>query len=254
VSALRRSSTGASPLLPDLARFQRDFAIALDRPAEGGMAVYRNTVIHGAVEALRANYPVVEQIIGEEMFKHVAVDFASAYPPVTPVLALFGAEFADWLTHQNWVEDLSYLPDVARVERLHLQCLFAPDEEPSPSEDIKRQSRIPSAAFRLHPATAFAWLSTPAMSIWLAHQRPAASEISPEWKSEGALFARPTPFVMHAPRIGPAAHRILTGIPLGESIGCALAAAQRLYPDEDCAAVFTSLVNLGVFVAPQKRS
>jgi hypothetical protein len=239
---------------PELIRFQRDLAHALDRPANGAMAVYRNTVIHGAVEALKANYPVVEQIVGPEMFEHVAVDFASTCPPTTPVLALFGAEFADWLTHQRWIHDLPYLPDVARVERLHLRCLFAPDEEPSPKEQMKRQPEVSSGTLRLHPATAFAWLSTPAMSIWLAHQRPTSSEIAPEWKGEGALFARPTPFVIHAPRIGRAAHRILTGIRLGETISSTLAAARRLYPDEDCASVFKSLVNLGVFVAPQKRN
>jgi hypothetical protein len=239
---------------PELIKFQRDFTRALDRPAQGGMAVYRNTVIHGAVEALRANYPVVEQIVGEEMFEHVAVDFASARPPATPILALFGSEFAEWLTHQEWIADLPYLPDVARVECLHLQCLFAPEHEPTPTDELGRRSRQPGATLRLHPATTFSWLSTPAMSIWLAHQRPTASEIAPEWKAEGALFARPTPFLIHAPRIGRAAHRILTGIRLGETISCALAAARGLYPDDDPAAVFTSLVNLGVFIAPQRRS
>ncbi|MGE5600784.1 MAG: putative DNA-binding domain-containing protein, partial [Pseudomonadota bacterium] len=52
-------------MLPDLIAFQRQFVAAIDRPATGPLAVYRNTVIHGAVEALRSNYPVVEQIVGE---------------------------------------------------------------------------------------------------------------------------------------------------------------------------------------------
>jgi hypothetical protein len=217
------------------------------------MAVYRNTVIHGAVEALRANYPVIERIVGEDMFEHVAVDFVSTCPPVSPILALFGGEFADWLTHQTWVADLPYLPDVARVERLHLRCLFAADEAASSVDDISRQSLQSGATLRLHPATAFAWLSTPAMSIWLAHQRPTVPEIAPEWKSEGALFARPTPFVIHAPRIGPAAHRMLSGIRLGETVSACIAAASRLYTNEDCSAVFASLVNLGAFVAPPRK-
>ena len=121
------------------------------------MAVYRNTVIHGAVEALQANYPVVEQIIGEEMFEHVAVDFASTCPPASPVLALYGREFGDWLMHQRWIGDLPYLPDVARVERLHVACLFAPDEEPIPLEQVRNVT--PTATLRLHPAVQFAWLS-----------------------------------------------------------------------------------------------
>jgi hypothetical protein len=230
--------------------FQRDFVAALDDPSSGAMSVYRNTVFHGAVEALRANYPVVEQIVGVEMFEHVAVDFVSISPPRSPILALYGADFADWLTHQDWIRDLLYLPDVARVDRLHVECLFAADHEPLSAEGVKQAAQDPNGTLRLHPAVRFTWLSTPAMSIWLAHQRVLSSEIAPEWKSEGALFARSRPFVIHAPRIGPAAHRILSGIRLREKIGASIAAAAHLYPAEDCDAVFASLVNLGVFISP----
>jgi hypothetical protein len=219
------------------------------------MAVYRNTVIHGALEALRSNYPVVEAILGAEMFEEVAVDFASTCPPRSPILALYGAEFSDWLGHQQWIGDLPYLPDVARVERLHIDCLFAADCEALPKDAARSALRVEGTVVHLHPAVRFAWLSTPAMSIWLAHQRPVAAEIAPEWKAEGALFARPRPFVVHAPRIGAAAHRILSGIRQGEPLRASMTAAERLYPNEDCPALFESLVNLGVFAAPvQERT
>jgi hypothetical protein len=240
-------------LQPELIRFQREFVRAINRPAQGAMAVYRNTVMHGAVEALRANYPVVEQIIGEQMFQHAAVDFASTCPPRDPVLALYGAEFGDWLMHQEWIGDLPYLPDVARVERLHLSSLFAADEERLSPEHAAQLSRLPSASLRLHPAACFAWLSTPALSIWLAHQESTPSEIAPEWRGEGALFARPQPFTLHAALISRAAHRLLFGVRLGEALGVSMAAAAKLYPDEDVAAVLASLVTLGVFVAPAVR-
>lgn len=232
-------------MLPDLIAFQREFGAALDQPATGAMAVYRNTVFHGAVEALRANYPVIEQIVGQEMFEQLAVDFAATCPPSSPVLALYGEELADWLTHQDWVRDLPYLPDVARVERLHVRALFASDEPPA-----GRQCGSPTATLRLRPNAQFTWLSTPAMSIWLAHQQSVGGQIAPDWKPEGALFARPSPFVLHALRIGRAAHRMLSGIRLGETLSAARAAASRLYPDEDCSAVFASLVNLGLFAGP----
>jgi len=232
--------------------FQREFAAALDAPAQGAMAVYRNTVIHGSVEALRANYRVIEQIVGAEMFEAVAVDFATECPPRRPVLALYGERFADWLERQPWISDIAYLADVARVERLCIESLMAADAVPASAADIAREDpRL--LKLKLHPALRFTWLSTPAMSIWLAHQRPIAAEITPDWKAEGALFSRPSWNVMHSPRIGPAAHRILFGIRLGESVGEAIAAASRLYAAEDCGALFTSLVNLGAFAAPTER-
>ena len=168
---------------PDLASFQRQFVAAIDVPATGAFAVYRNTVIHGAVEALRANFPVVEQIVGEEMFEGVAVEFSEARPPKSPVLAFYGAEFAEWLVEQTWIGDLPYLPDVARIERLHVECLMAADSPVlayAPAD-------LSGLRLTLHPAVRFSWLLTPAMSIWLAHQRPIRSAIEPEWKPEGAL-------------------------------------------------------------------
>jgi hypothetical protein len=232
---------------PDLVQIQSDFAAALAMTASGPLAVYRNTVIRGAVEALRANYPVVEQIVGEELFEVAAVDFAAAHPPQSPVLAHYGRAFADWICDQPWAADLPYLSDVARVERLHTECLLAADAEPLP--ELPRTAQSSSGQVALHPAVRFAWLATPAMSIWLAHQQPIAADIQPEWKAEGALFSRPTPFVVHAPRIGRAAHRLLAGMQIGETLAAATAAAERLYPEEDVLAVLASLANLGVFAA-----
>lgn len=231
---------------PDFATFQRRFIAAIDAPAAGPLAVYRNTVIHGAVEALRSNFPVVAQIVGEEMFEGIAVEFSAARPPQSPVLALYGDHFAEWLGQQLWIGDLPYLPDVARVERLHVECLMAADSDAL--ADVPAD--LSQCRLSLHPAARFGWLQTPAMSIWLAHQRPVPPIIEPEWKAEGALFARPSPFVMHTPRIGAAAHRILSGIRLRECVGQSLSAAARLYPDESSDAVFASLLNMGVFTAP----
>ena len=69
---------------PDLLEFQRGFALALDRAGDrryGGLSQHR---LHGAVEALRANYPVVEQIVGAEMFEAVAVDYATDVSAAEP--------------------------------------------------------------------------------------------------------------------------------------------------------------------------
>lgn len=234
---------------PDLLQFQRDFAAAIAVPAAGAMAVYRNTVLHGAVEALRDNYPVVEQILGPEMFESVAVDFATEWPPRRPVLALYGSRLAEWLEEQPWIADLDYLPDVARVERLRVESLMAADSGTLRAADVR--ARVAGGlSLALHPSVRFDWLATPAMSIWLAHQQAVGAEIAPDWRAEGALFVRPSAFILHAPRIGAAAHRILFGLRIGETVAAAVAAAEHLYPDEDCTSVFASLLNLGLFAAP----
>jgi hypothetical protein len=231
----------------DLASFQRQFVQAIDGVATGALAVYRNTLIHGSVEALRSNYPVVAQIVGDEMFEGIAAEFSLAHPPRSPILALYGAGFSDWLRQQAWIANLSYLPDVAAVERLHVESLMAADAEPLAAENVPE---VFERRLKLHPATRFSWLQTPAMSIWLAHRQPSPAEIAPDWKPEGALFARPSPFTTHAPRIGASAHRILSGIRLGERVAQSMTVAARLYPDTDPEAVFASLLQLGAFAAP----
>ncbi len=131
---------------------------------------------------------------------------------------------------------------------------MAADANPIGEAEIADLLHAGRAGVRLHPSVRFEWLQTPAMTIWLAHQRPVGAEIKPEWKAEGALFARPSAFLLHAPRIGPAAHRMLFGVRIGEPLDVALAAASRLYPSEKCRAVLTSLINLGVFTdsAPER--
>ena len=63
--------------------------------------------------------------------------------------------------------ELPYLADVARLDRLWLECFL-------------------SGA----PATRVTWFATPAVTIWQAHRQPGGfDELEPEWREEGALFA-----------------------------------------------------------------
>ena len=148
-----------------LLEFQRELAAAIDAPVVGPLRVYRNTVLSGCVDALRANYPVVVRLLGDEMFEAIAADHAADCPPRQPVLALYGARFPDWLEEQGWIEAFAYLSDVARIERLHVETLFAADAEPLSMEDVRGRDDWHALQLPLHPATRFDWLTTPAMSI-----------------------------------------------------------------------------------------
>lgn len=240
--------------MPDLATFQRAFAQSLaERPHQiDAMAVYRNTSLHGAVEALRANYPVAEAIIGTAMFNGIATEFAGTCPPQSPILADYGRGFADWIEHQPWVTHVPYLSDVARFERMHIESLFAADAIPLSSDMIAATGieDWTQITLRLHPATRFGWATTPAMRIWLAHQSFAPRLIDPDWHSEGGLFVRPFGQVS-AQRLDPAAHRFLFGIRLGETVGAAALATASLYPHADIGGLFAFLLASGAFAAPQ---
>ena len=236
-----------------LLEFQRDFAAAIGAPAEGPMRVYRNTVLGGCVDALRANYPVVAALLGEEMFEAIAAEHAAQCPPRKPVLALYGARFPDWLEGQQWVRDLRYIPDVARIERLHIESLFAVDADPLEMPALAGRDDWQSLQLAIHPATRFDWLTSPAMSIWLAHREALEGELELNRFAEGVLFTRPSLDVRPI-RLDRAGHRFLFSIRLGETIGAAAIATTNLYPETDIGSLFSSLVECGAFAASTHRS
>lgn len=246
--------------MPDLATFQLAFAGALSRRSrrgvlerQPGLAVYRNTVAIGLIDALRGAYPVTAEIIGPEAFDALADDFARAHPPAGPVLLDYGAGFAAFLAAQPWTSELPYLAGVAELERLATEAHVAADAPALGFADLAELGAEGWMALGLplHPAARFAWLRTPAMTIWLAHRDPAGFDsLAPEWRAEGALFTRPADAV-EAVLIDAAAHRLLSGLRLGESIGQAAKAVADIYPESDFPELFAFLVNCGALARPR---
>lgn len=234
--------------MPDLATFQRDFVATIDGSRAGHplLAVYRNTAFKGAIDALADNYPTIALILGSDMFVALTSEFVSDIPPESPVLAAYGAGFADWLEAQPIAQALPYMSGVARIDRLRTESHLAAEGDtldPASLSCISAEQWSKSAAL-LHPATRFGWFTVPAPSIWLAHLDPHAAEIAPEWRAEGVLLTRRDGAVI-AQRIGPAEHRILFGLRLGETIGQAATVAAGLYPDSDITSAFRDILASG---------
>jgi hypothetical protein len=220
--------------MSDLAGFQRDFAAALLADGQAApsfrtqaFAVYRNTSARGAVEALRASYPTVDMLVGEEMFTQAALDYRHEQPPAGPVLSDYGADFAAFLARQPWTCELPYLADVARLDWLWLQSFLAEDA-PAMPQAMGSMTRI-----ALHPAARFAWLPTPAMTIWLAHRDPwLMDELDPEWVEEGALFTRPGPSV-RSELIDAPFHHLLLACSSPALVSEAVSAVGTAFPTSD---------------------
>lgn len=243
--------------MADLALFQRDFVAAmygagarsaLERQA--GFAVYRNNGPVALIGALRGNFPVVAEIIGEEGFDHVAHAFASAHPPRDPVLIGYGGGFADFLAGQPFAAEIPYLADVACIERLRTEAHMAAEAPALDFQDLARAGEKGWSEFRLklHPAARFDWLSTPALTIWQAH-RQGFETLAPEWRAEGVLITRGADRLDIQPLSAPE-HRMLFGLRISETIGQAAAATAGVYPAADIGRIFAKLVNSGAFARP----
>src|SRR6266852_5119664 len=135
--------------------FEASFAGALldaERPIPRGItahnaaiptrrfAIYRNNVVAGLVKALKSRFPVVEKIVGEEFFAAMARVFVVERPPRSPVLAIYGDEFATFIAAFEPARELAYLADVARLEAARTRAYHAADATPVDARRVAQHS------------------------------------------------------------------------------------------------------------------
>lgn len=130
------------------------------------LAVYRNTVSHGVCEALRLSYPATERLLGADFFDQSALAFARAAPPRSPVLARFGAGFADFLEGLPALADMPYLAWIARLDWTVDQAALASPGFTKSGLDFATE-RGPA---RLRPASSLRLLRSPfsILALWQA--------------------------------------------------------------------------------------
>lgn len=244
----------------ELARFQQAFGRALLQapdttpalhgdPLELALRVHRNTTMKGLVDALAANYPTVAQLVGEEWFKGCALEFARANRARSPVLAEYGATFPSFLASFPPANELPYLADVARIDRMWIEAQFAQDAMALSStrwahlsaDDLGRKRPI------FHPAARFAWVRHSAASIWIHHRAAGSdSELTIADSEEGILLTRPALQIEHR-IISRSAHQFLDCVTRGESLGTAAEAVLQMDADADIASLLATMLAAGTF-------
>jgi hypothetical protein len=86
--------------------------------AESRLAIYRNNIEQGRIQALQLTYPVVLRLVGEDCFRQFARAYACATPSRSGNLDDYGASFAGFLVQHEHFHGLPYLADVATLEWL----------------------------------------------------------------------------------------------------------------------------------------
>lgn len=236
VEALRtRTSAPIGAWLPDAAA------------GETGLAVYRNTIAKGCVDALAANFPTVAGLVGEDWFNAAAALFAREHPPRSAALLTYGEDFPAWLEHFPPAGDLPYLPAMARLDRMWTTALFAPEAEPLDSEAFAlAPEALAGARATLHPSLAFAAFDSGLPGLWLAARRPDPGQMELVEEPQAILIVRPADAV--ACRLLDAAGRaFLAAVRDGRTLGEAITAAALVDPGADLAALFATLIAEGVF-------
>ena len=249
-----RGTALPSPLPPmsldALAAGQQAFAAALlntvaPLPSFAGEAVpqrfslYRGNLSATWRRTLGHAYPVVLALVGEDFFGGLARAYGGRYPSDSADLNQFGDRFADFLAAFPPVDELPYLPDMARLEwAVHL-AHYAADAPGLAPEALAalHPDQLEARRFSLHPACALLASDWQVAALWRAHQDgegqgmfphdlPAAScalVCRPRWKAQVLV-------------VDAAAHAALLALQRGQTFGAALDAAFGLDPAFDLAA------------------
>ena len=109
------------------------------------LRVYRNGFLRACVEALRANYPSVERLVGEERFPALARPYVETHPPRAASLVEYGESFPRYIDDTRQVHGLDYLVSFAALDRAWTEVHFAEDD---PEEDASSDGPFRGAGLR----------------------------------------------------------------------------------------------------------
>ena len=88
------------------------------------LRVYRNGFLKACIEALRASYPSVERLVGEERFPALARPYVDAHPPRAASLVEYGERFPKFVEDTVDTHRLAYLAAFARLESRVVRSLL----------------------------------------------------------------------------------------------------------------------------------
>jgi hypothetical protein len=181
-----RAAHGARPHGRCLRDRQKDFAAALLDPAmpiPRGLVgpdrkpdvkrfnVYRNNVFTGLIDALKAAFPAVRRLVGDEFFTAMARVHVALDPPGSPVMLEYGEAFPGFIEGFEPAQSVPYLADVARLERAWAQAYHAAESTPlAPAAlaalDAIEAQRLAQVGFTLHPSLRVVRSPFPVVDLW----------------------------------------------------------------------------------------
>ncbi|WP_460418720.1 HvfC/BufC N-terminal domain-containing protein [Pseudomonas sp. microsymbiont 2] len=241
-----------------LTQFQNAFIDALylrpapelrELSAQAAFAVYRNTVLAGCVDALRANFPSVETLVGAQWMHDAATAYARQSPPCDARLVHYGAAFPAFLDELAGFHCLPYLADVARLDHAWNEAFSAPDAPclaladlaGMTASDLEHCCLSPRAGVRWH------WFGQhPAYSLWQHCREGRAWPEDHPWEAEGVLFGGGREGVIHQ-ALGLGGCIFVDACAAGLPLAKASQLAQGAQPDLDFGALLGALLRAQAF-------
>lgn len=245
-----------------LTAFQENFAGALldaERPVPAAVsthstpspqkrfAVYRNNVVVGLVEALRAQFPATERIVGTEFFAAMARIYAVTEPPRSPILVTYGKGFPGFIERFAPAAEVPYLADVARLEDARTRAYHAADAAPlNPSRwQALDPDTLGNVRVVMHPSLQVLRSRYPIVTIWSMNTGDAEPASIESDGPEDAVVIRPQ-LDVQVRRLAAGGAALLQALVSGARLGDAAAIAAADDTAFDLAANLAGLIGNGL--------
>jgi len=214
------------------------------------LQIYRNNLFEGLGDALRAVYPVLAQLVGDDFFRQLARRFIAAHPLRSAQLQGFGRELPALLS--TVAADWPYLADVAALEWAWHEVYHEADGVPLRPEHLARlpAGRQLDLRLALVPAARLVASRYPVLRIWQAHQGVADPHFALSLDEGGVHLlllrrALEIEFVL----LSEAEHGWLSALAAGRTLAEATLGAFDHGADFDLAAALGRHSSLGSFAA-----
>ena len=141
-------------------------------PASRRLNIYRNNVAISLRNALKAVYPVIHKLVGDEFFGAMASDYIIRHPSHSGNLHDFGGQLSNFIAGFAPAGELVYLADVARLEWAYHRVFHAKNGHPFDIEKLQQIDTVNygDLCFVLSPACHLVRSSYPILRIWQANQ------------------------------------------------------------------------------------
>lgn len=160
------------------ARGMNDFCVNAEHMKR--LSVYRNGFYKGCVDALAANFPMCEKLIGRETFKRIACVYVDHFPPGQGTLVGYGQSFPGFLS--DLIADIEAPPetvtlspalvDLARLDYAWLTSLMSADATQTLTAEkiswlVEEGQDFTQAVVKLNTSVALLRVSSGTLKQWI---------------------------------------------------------------------------------------
>ena len=211
------------------------------------LRVYRNGFLKACIEALRAGYPSVARLVGEERFPALVRPYVEAHPPRVASLVQYGEEFPRFVEDTRDTHRLDSLASFAMLDRAWSEVWFAGDadvpETTAPPGVFDDAEALMDLRGRLAPWARMVPLEYRALRAWSRlRQGGPGQRTEVRHAPQHVLIWRRGSDVLHRALEHPE-HVFIARIAAGQSCGEAAAAAFEVDAGFDLVATFASLLH-----------